>query len=417
MKRVAKDIKRTNSVMTKRHIRLVGWDLEPFAALPQRLPDPAGNWKMEFSPDGSHAFELLSEDGKVFDAAVVDIALADMRGQQVLDWIRRRAPRALRYVYAPVQNDAARMKYVGPGNHVLAKPATDALFAQILQRGFAFSELLPEESIHALLSDIHSLPSPPGVYQKVVKELQSEECSVQTVGELIGQDPSMTARLLQLANSAAYGLHAPVVEAAGAVMQLGVETTKAVILMAHTIAHFEHLKEAQFNLEALWQHSQHTSRCARAIARAERVPESQASAACTAALLHDLGKLVMAANLPRQFNLAARIARRHQIPLWDVESDVMGASHAEIGAALLSLWGLPAEIVEAVALHHTPGKQNQPHFGPLAIVHVANAIARESRIDGEGFRHSAVDEEYLNSIEIVGQLEHWRQACNEAVAV
>ncbi|MBI5387464.1 MAG: HDOD domain-containing protein [Verrucomicrobia bacterium] len=397
--------------MDTKRVLLVGVDLEPFQDLPQRFFEKAPDWEMTFAPCGVKAFAMLDRDPRPFDAAMADHVLPDMRGEQVLDEVKRRYPKALRFVCAPTALDNHRKKQLSTGTHLLLMPCTHLMLLSALQRAFTFQDILPQDRFQELLGSIQNLPSPPAIYHQVLRELDSPTGSTETVGLLIAQDPSLTAKVLQVANSVAYGLHQQVTDAPTAVMHLGVETTKSLILLASTMSFYENLKVAEFNLDSMWHHSLETSRCARAIARTERLPESVASMASTAGLLHDLGKLVLASNLPKSSALAVKIARRHRIPLWDIEQDVLGTSHAEIGAALLHIWGLPYEIAEAVAFHHTPRRQGKSNFGPLAVVHVANALSHEGKSDSQGFVSAGVDLEYLAEFGGEAQVENWRNAC------
>jgi HD-like signal output (HDOD) protein len=130
-------------------------------------------------------------------------------------------------------------------------------------------------------------------------------------------------------------------------------------------------------------------------------------------MLHDIGKLLLAANMTDTFKEALVMARKEQIHLWDAESKVFGATHGELGACLLGIWGLPMPIVEAVALHHYPIRFLSKQFCPLTAVHVANSIEHEIQPDTQGLICATPDANYLTELGLEEQVEGWRDLCKE----
>src|SRR5262249_53086902 len=122
-----------------------------------------------------------------------------------------------------------------------------------------------------------------------------------------------------------------------------------------------------FSLDALWAHSHFTGELAWCIANAEQANAQTVQDAALAGLLHDIGKLILAAHVPEAYrDVLARAAQEGQ-PLWQVERAALGATHADVGAYVLGLWGIPDPVVEAVAWHHRPS-DCPAGFGPLTAV-------------------------------------------------
>ena len=230
---------------------------------------------------------------------------------------------------------------------------------------------------------------------------------------MVAQDPVLSAKLLQVVNSAVFGLQMQVVSASEAVMYLGMETTKALVLLAHTFSYFDKVRTAEFSVEKLWKHSVASGKLAEQIARAEGCDAEVTGQAFTGGMLHDIGKLLLAANMPEEFKKALTKAREEQLYLWDAESSVLGASHGELGACLLSIWGLPMPIVEAVALHHYPVRFLSKQFCPLTAVHVANALEHELQAEKQGGVCAVADANYLAELGLEERLEVWRDLCRE----
>lgn len=372
----------------------------------------AQDWARTFVSSGLEALHRLSQES--FDVVVADQDLPDLQGRPLLDEVARRQPRALRFLHSRLMPGLLRTQCVGAAHQLLARPCSAQTLASALRRAFSFQAWLPWESVHQLLPGLTKMPSPPETYFAVVKELQSPYASAERVGGLIARDPMMTAKLLQLANSAAFGLQQEVTSPVAAVMYLGLETTRSLILLAHAFSYFDELPLAGFSLERLWQHSLAVGQMARRVAEAEGVPDDVAGSAYTAGLLHDLGKLVLAANLPGPFAEAHKRAAGTGSPVWEAERQVLGVSHAEIGAALLGVWGLPAQILEAVAQHHRPARIVEQGFCPLLAVHVANVFAHEALPGSDGDR-GVVDLDYLAGLGQAVNLERWRSLCLEEI--
>lgn len=219
----------------------------------------------------------------------------------------------------------------------------------------------------------------------------------------------MSAKLLQLVNSAFFGLPRPVSSPDEAVTFLGLETFKAIVLSLHLFACFDRAKVKSFDLRAFWQHSLTTSLLAKKVCLADNRDLKKAEQAFTAGLLHDVGKLMLAANLPDLFQQALAMSRNTSVSWLEAEQATFGATHAEVGAYLLALWGIPQPIVEAVAFHHTPAQCPNGGFSALTAVHLANALAH-AQIDGQpNIWQNQLDQAYLGSLGGEHQLSAWQE--------
>jgi HD-like signal output (HDOD) protein len=166
-------------------------------------------------------------------------------------------------------------------------------------------------------------------------------------------------------------------------------------------------------MDKLWRHSVAAGKLAERISNAENGDVDLVGQAFTAGMLHDIGKLLLAANLPDEFKQALTKARQDRTPLWEAEQSVLGVTHAELGAYLLGIWGLPVPIIEAVALHHLPARFLSKAFCPLTAVHAANALEHEINADNQGLPPARPDLHYLGELELAGRWEHWRALCTE----
>jgi putative nucleotidyltransferase with HDIG domain len=189
-----------------------------------------------------------------------------------------------------------------------------------------------------------------------------------------------------------------------AVSYLGIETIRSLAL---SVSAFRELEPTDKALKhALEGEQSHALRVA-AIAKTLFADARKANDAFAAALLHDVGKLVLASKKPSEYS--ARLATRHASdrPLHRAEIEALGSSHAEIGAYLLGIWGLPFTVVEAVARHHDPETVPHTEFDVLSGVHIADLLAREVET-GNTVPWNAERLAYLESLGVASKLDGWR---------
>jgi len=397
--------------MSRKRILFVGEDLALWEQLHSPLVGINEAWDVAFAKTGLQALASLTQSP--CDAVVADMQIPGMNGAQFLDEVMQRSPKTLRFIRASLGDQQSAMRCVGTAHQYLVKPSDAETINHALERAFSLEAWLPSETVQKLIAQMKKLPSPPNLYFKIVAELQSPDSSTDSIGAMVAQDPVLSAKLLQVVNSAVFGLQMQVASAAEAVMYLGMETTKALVLLAHTFSYFDKLRSAEFSVEKLWKHSVTTGKFAEQIARAQGCEADLVGQAFTAGMLHDIGKLLFAANMTEQFKVAIHLARKDSLHLWDAESKVFGATHGELGACLLGIWGLPMPIVEAVALHHYPIRFLSKQFCPLTAVHAANAIEHEIQKENQGLVFSTADTNYLTELGLNERFDRWRDLCQE----
>ena len=367
-------------------------------------------WTAQSVRTGGEALGLTHQFS--FAAVVADVVLADMGGLELLDQFLQRQPSAHRFVLSEVSDTENTVKCMGKPHRHLMQPLSTRTLLKALNQAFAHEVWLPSQTVRGLLAQMQHVPSPPGTYFKVVEEIRSPQASLDKIGELIAEDPAITAKVLQLANSAVFGLELQVNQPLEAIAYIGLETTKALVLLAHTVSSFDKVKMAGFSLEKLWRHSVSVGRMAQKIALMENGGLETAEMAFAGGLLHDIGKLLFYANLPGLFGKTLALAQEEKCTFWDAEEQLFpNAGHAELGGCLLGMWGLPQPIVEAVALHHCPRQLAGPGFHPLTAVHVADVLDHEMNPDGPVLVPVSIQAGYLAELGLAHRAEHWRRQC------
>lgn len=394
-------------------MRILFVDDEPklLRGLARALCDLDDEWEMAFAESGEEALEVLEND--TYDVIVSDMRMPRMNGAQLLSEVRRRHPQTVRIVLSGHSDKDLVMQSLECTHQYLAKPCDLEQLHDVVMRAFALRRLLAKENIRALVSQTQSLPSLPQLYTAVMKEIRDPRGSIRKVGELISRDIAMTGKVLQIVNSAYFGLPREVSDPAQAVTLLGFENVRAMILVAHVFSRLDDASLDRVYLERLWEHSIAVSAQAKHIACAEAVDEHTRDHAMIAGLLHDTGRLILAICFPDRYRRMTALMHQEPITLVDAEERVFGCTHPEVGAYLFGLWGLPDPVVEAVAFHHHPERCPATGFTPLTAVHAADAIRYEPVSNGRKEALPVFSREYLDRLGLMDRFRAWREIGRE----
>jgi putative nucleotidyltransferase with HDIG domain len=342
----------------------------------QRMLRPLrDDWEMSFAEGAPEALAMLGT--ATFDVVVSDMRMPGMSGVELLEEVKRRQPNAIRFILSGQSSEDSVLSAVGPTHQFLAKPCNADVLIATVRRACALRELLRHPDLQQLLSQVGVLPSLPDLYLRLVTELQSPNASVHRVADIVSEDVAMSAKILQLVNSPFFGIRHRVSDPHQAISLLGLGTVTALTLSVKVFGQFDRACAQAPRLLGLASHSLAVAEWARGIAKAEHGSVQMQDDTFTSALLHDVGKLVLATYLPSKYADVSARAAADACPEWEAERQVLGADHAHVGAYLLGLWGLPDTIVEAVAYHHEPDRPSNGVFSPLTAVHAADALQHE----------------------------------------
>ncbi|MGD2062433.1 MAG: response regulator [Nitrospirota bacterium] len=388
--------------------RILFVDDEPniLAGLRRMLRGERDRWQMDFAASGPEALARLEE--MPFDVVVSDMRMPGMDGARLLTEVSQRHPATVRIVLSGQSDLESVMKSVGPTHQYLTKPCDVDVLTATVERALALRRVLTNHAICTLVTGLERIPSFPALYQEIVQAVQSPETPLKVVGEIIGRDPGMSTKILQLVNSAFFGLGRPVASPAQAVSFLGLDTIRALVLSVDVFEQFDPTTIRAFRLESLWTHSLAVGTLAHHIATAEQTTKSVREESLLAGLLHDVGKLILVANLPHEYEAAQALANRERICVTEAQRQVFGSSHPEVGAYLLRIWGIPDAVVEAVAFHHQPEASPADHFNALTAVHTANALESVVPPDDPARCARTTDDRYLERLGLIDHLDAWR---------
>ncbi len=216
--------------------------------------------------------------------------------------------------------------------------------------------------------------SPPPVYHKLYQAMQDPDASFDDFSNIINADPSLAAHLLRMANSPFYGRGSKVETIVHALGIVGIEQLSELALATTMIKQFKGIDKGLVNMQSFWMHSIGCGLAARTIA--QNMGEKHVEPYYTASMLHDIGSLILYKEIPDKAREILTRCKSEGLPLSTVEEEVLGFTHAEVGAIVFTKWGLPRSLVEAVQYHHRPSEAKDHPLFP-AIVHLADIIAYE----------------------------------------
>ena len=371
-------------------------------------------WTMEFAESGEKALSLMEKAH--FDVVVSDMRMPGMNGAQLLTEVMRLQPRTVRIILSGHADKELILQCMGATHQYLTKPCDPETLKSVVRRATNLEYLHEHERLTTLVAQMQHVPSIPALHSQIAKALNDSNASIDDVAALIARDVGMTARILKLVNSAFFGLGRPIADTAEAVNHLGFEVIKSLALAIDTFGQLRVNAAVGRRLDEVFAHSIAVSNCARMIAHAEGADRKLQDEAFVSGLLHDVGKIILLANLPDEMQRAAAFSKERKKLDFESEREVLGADHAAIGGYLLGLWGLPVPVVEAVALHHCPASGTAEGFSPLLAVHAANAVVTGSDLILNQGPDELLDPKYLSAFGLLDRFDAWRASWLETMA-
>jgi HD-like signal output (HDOD) protein len=329
----------------------------------QRVP-----WDVYCIPDPEEALELIER--QPVDVVVADLKMPRIDGAELLGRVRSLQPQAVRIVLSAANEPDLLRRAFDVAHGFLRKPCEANDLVGQVERSARVRRMLDDENLRRLANDIGALPPAPGCWLEVSRLLENPAASAADVAKIVGRDPALAAKVLQLCNSAYFAAGQPIADIPSAVVRLGFDTIRQVVLLTEGYTRFG--VEARVVVK-----SQRESALAAGLVPALGTAPANTEQARTAALLAGIGQVLLS-------RLRNRTAQ--QVALAPA-----------LAAYLLALWNLPPPVIEAVALHETPSEAGVD-FGSVGATHVATRLARGK----------PPDEAYLEAIGVIGDLPRWR---------
>lgn len=345
-------------------------------AIQRMLSDAAGAWEVLTASSGATALEMLEQSP--FDVIVTDIRMPGMDGATLLAKVHERWPSMTRIVLSGHTDQENAIRAMGSAHQFLSKPCNPKVLTEVVENAFYLSALTPNTRVRELASAVHRLPAMPKVHERLLALIDSPSASVRDAADLVQQDPGMCAKILRVVNSAFFARGEVVRDVRTATARVGLDLLRAMVLTERASCGLSGKRVQQIQRDAL---------DAAAVATRIVSPAEQ-RIAFTAALLCDVGTLVLEQGAPDEIAAVRAAAAEGLIPIHVAEKQLLGSSHADVGGYVLGLWGVPPIIVDAVLGHHDLGRDPS---SLSAAVHVAHCIVAGDVVSPEAAERAAIE--------------------------
>ena len=353
-------------------MRVLFVDDEPrvLSGLRRSLVMEGVDWDTCFVDSGEAALAALATEP--YDVVVSDMRMPRIDGAAVLAAARERDPGMVRIMLSGQADERAALHVVRVAHQFLAKPCDVKVLRQVVERTGALQRTLEDPELRTMVGSVDRLPSALRIFHELSELLSGDDASTERVTELLCQDPAMASKLLQFANSALFTQSREISDVRQAVVRLGTKTVKNLVL---GLGVFDTMIQSPLACVVSVDEMLRRAFTTAGIASGVMIEREQADSAYMAGLACDVGELVLAARRSEHLSDAWRRASDRGVPRTELEFEIFGVSHAEVGACLLGSWGLPFAVVEAVAHHHAPDRSARPGVGVASAVWIASCLA------------------------------------------
>jgi HD-like signal output (HDOD) protein len=311
---------------------------------------------------------------KAPDLILSDQLMPGMQGSQLLEEVRTVAPSTIRVIMSGYVS-LSKLTLITSAHQYIAKPFDISKLRELVQRSFAAQDRIVNKGLQTMATSLRSIPSLPQVHQSLLAELQDNRTAGSVIARMVGEDPGLSIKVLQLANSPLFGQGYVINNPTDAVMCLGTEMIAAIVLSQSLFRHYESLGHGELDLPKVWAHCWETAYLAQFLCRQKRLPRRAAEEGFLAGLLHEAGRFILVDNFPGQFAAACQGARQLHSPLVPRLLETFQTTPAQLTAYLMELWGMPGEVITAIANQDNPREGSGEAFTLTSALYAADHIA------------------------------------------
>jgi len=311
---------------------------------------------------------------KAPDLILSDQLMPGMLGSQLLEEVRQVAPAVIRVIMSGYVS-LNKLTLITSAHQYMAKPFDIIRLRELVQRSFAAQDRIVNKGLQSVATSLRSIPSLPQVHQSLLAEMEDDRTGSSAIARMVAEDPGLSIKVLQLANSPLFGQGYLIANPNDAVMCLGTEMLAAIVLSQSLFRHYEKLSLADLDLPRVWNHCWETAALAQHLCRLKGLQRRKGEEAFLAALLHEAGRFILVDNFPEQFAVACRSARLTKSPLAPRLLETFQTTPAQLTAYLMELWGMPAEVITALSLLDNPQQEPGGAFSLVSALYIADHIA------------------------------------------
>ena len=330
-------------------ILLVDTEVNVLRSVTRLITSEMDDWEVETASEADTALQILEEEA--IDVVVSDVRMPVTDGAQLLQIVEDLFPNVLRIVLSGIADRDTVLRAIRPMHQFLCKPCEVQELIQLIQRFEEYQGSCLPVALQETIGKANGIPSPPKIVIDINEELESESSNAESMAAIIANDPMLCAKILQLANSAIFGLQNPILDIKHALSVVGTEFLRAIAI---SLSLYAPEQESACRISRqIFDHSLEVAAICRNICDREGVDSDVALAAFTGGVLHDVGKVILLSAFGDDYSKLLADSAHKGRPVFEYEMEAFGACHTTVGAYLLETWGLPASLIEAVASHHS----------------------------------------------------------------
>lgn len=388
-------------------ILFVDDEIKVLSGLKRSLRSKRDQWAMSFANSGSEALELLKK--RDIDLIISDMYMPGMDGGTLLHEIRTHHPQTIRTILSGHSDKALILKTLKPAHKFLHKPCPPEKITQWVNKILFFRKILPNRELQDVLNGIGALPSQPLFFPLLFEAIAQDK--PQEVGRAVGFDVSMAANILKVTLNSFFVESERLPSLSDAASLLGLDLLYEIISARDLFVEYNTTIFPDFSIDLLWRHCLRTANYARIVASLESTDKTFINKCYLAGLFHDLGKFLLTNYYTYDYLALLSQLPKAQKPLEQLELANLNCSHALAGAYLMGLWGLPLDVVEAIAFHERPSVLKKYTLSPLTIVHVANVLDHLFLRFSNQDPLQKLDLTFLSKCMTKDKLQTWKKAC------
>ncbi len=337
----------------------------------QQIFVPLGH-RVLTAESGERGLQILAEEP--VDLVISDMRMPGMNGHQFLKQVRSLYPTTMRAVLSVFSEGKDVMECLcdGSARMYILKPWENARLVGEIEKLLQLGEMFSRRQLLEVFNNLKDLPTMPEVYGRLCAMIE-KDAGLEEIARTVEQDQTVTAKILQVANSVYYNMSTGSVRQA--ILYMGFTNLKTIVLGLSVMKQLDGLHGGFFSKEVLWDHADRVNRLAHIVFErclGRKMKENEA----TAGLLHDIGRMLLIKDYSQPYSGVYRsVFQNKNSTFRDTERSLMGISHDEVGGFLLHWWGLPHPIVEASMFHHDPLNRSIINKEVVAAVHIADYFA------------------------------------------
>lgn len=392
----------------KKNILFVDDDENIISGIRRQLRPYRETWQLFFAENGNQALRIMQQNP--VDLVISDMLMPEMRGDELFKKISQLYPGVIRVLLSGYADEETMQCALEVAHQHLIKPCNADTLREAITQIFDVQACVKNPRIIESMGDPNQLPSLPKIYRELTAALADERTTVNDLAGIFALDMVLSAKLLQLVNSAYFGLHRVVSNLGDAISMIGIKKLNSLVLSVHLKTAFPVTDpNMERYMQYLWADAVRVAELAKLISISEHQQQDRPDQAYLGGLLHNMGLLVFLSRGGDQLNTLMEQVKNTDIPVSDLETRIFGFNRSEAAAYILSLWKIPPRIIESILLQNTPSQASYDGVSALTAVHVAACLLKPAVMrECDRLFDITLDSRYLQRIDKLERLPDWQ---------